>query len=67
MRATRGITPYSCLFDISVGSEELQAMSSLKNCYSSYDQLNAVYLLTDELSKDLTELSMFQASEDLRV
>ena len=41
------------MFDISVGSEELQAMSSLKNFYSSYDQLNAVYLLTDELSKDL--------------
>ena len=42
-------------------------MSSLKNCYSSYDQLSAVYLLTDELSKDLTELFVFQASEDLRV
>ena len=42
-------------------------MSSLKNCYSSYDQLSVVYLLTDELSKDLTELFVFQASEDLRV
>ena len=42
-------------------------MSSLKNCYSSYDQLNAVYLLTNELLKDLTELFVFQASKDLRV
>ena len=42
-------------------------MSSLKNCYSSYDQLNAVYLLADELSEDLTELFVFQTSEDLRV